>query len=156
MRRPAGRERTGHPPVQNAVPIPPLHRTEPRMKGLRHRRRMHRTAGHAKIRRAHVRIQRIAQHPRSVIARQIDMHRLIERMHPGIGAPGGTDLNLAPGQTPERNLQRLLHAEPAALALPPDEPRPVVTDPQRVPHPVTISPSGRSACCRPYRPARAA
>ncbi len=113
-----------HQPEQ----VAPFHRREPRVEIARHPG----AGDHGHRRRLQMEIERLAEPERVPVLRQVAMRHLAERVHPGIGAPGGGDARRVRFQLRQRRLDRRLHRRLVFLPLPAGERPAVILDFQGV------------------------
>ena len=74
----------------------------------------------------HMIIDRLADHVQRILALEIDMRHLAERMHARIGAPGSTHVDKAAREFVKRLDQPALHRRPVRLHLPAEKGRAVI------------------------------
>src|SRR6185312_14936136 len=111
-------------------------------------------------RRPQMMVERAADRVFGLLARQVEMRDLRERVHPGIGATGAVHNHALAAEFCDRVFERGLHRYPCGLALPADEAGAVVLDRQLVAGHGSTRPGGTanprrkaSASCA-ARPAR--
>src|SRR6516162_3889728 len=116
------------PPVDDAVAVEPPLGGAPRIEIVAHPLDRDDRNG----RRLYVMIERALDLIGRRRARQIEMRRLAERVDAGIGAPGAVNAHHRAAELLDRALENLLHGKAIRLALPADEPGPVIFEGQLV------------------------